>query len=708
MMRSLLALAALYPLASIAGESASGSSDHTRGKLPLLVKSMCLTPGAVLFAHREGRGTTLDLRVLTRGQSVTPEVSAYPPTEDASPLAAAEMAVEPETASSVTSRALWAEDPDSKLLRVSIAVPPETPGGLYLASFGGNQPFTVLDATTGKVALYCPGGFWSAVRQSGLFHGRESTPYVFRVPAELSELHLILGRSLRVKAPDGSVALEISPDNVGRIAIPVKGRGGIWSIEPNFHGSGSLGVSPPSFARLLNVAPVVAFGSPEHLPEGTVHPSEKASTPSPRATRSLEFVPGIAGQAVRLTGERSLSFPKGKALTQGGYACFPGSSGTVELWFRPDWFNHEIPIPPNGFVTRAFLTGPHIRLNYLYGGRHWNRQIYSDLQVELLADRAGMGLPRLGAQEQHFFRAGLWTHVACTWHVWEVRNSPKRLPPKEMVSGSVEWPARWRVFASLNRADPVPPTEVLATYPEKLEIDGRVLTGKDIEVKGSRFDFPGTLKKEPTGRTAYVFLALESLREQKATLGMGADWWMQAWVNGKLVHDTTETSNVHFPFSIWNHPVNVQLRKGRNILAVRFIRGGGSVLALGGPDQLRSTPLPPPKGKAPPPDGKEGQFAIFVNGRLLADTRGALREPFLHGLTGWDRFSLSSEGNEVVLGPLDGTTDMLRLSDVVRYRESFVPPKVPPEPDEHTRALFLFDGNLKGASAFFQQPVEAR
>ena len=646
--------------------------------------------------------------MLTRGQSVAPEVPAYPPGEEARPLATVETAVQEEALSSVVSRILWAEDPATRLLRVGISVLPKTPAGLYLASFGGDEPFTVLGATTDKVALYCPEGFWSAVRQSGLFHRQEGVPYFFRVPAELSELDLILGRPQRVKAPDGSAAIEISPDNVGRLSIPVKGRGGIWSIEPELHGSGRLGVAPPSFVRLLNVAPVVAFGSPEHLPEGVVQPSGEASTLPPKAPRTLELVPGIAGQAVRLMGERCLSFPRGKALTQGGHACFPGSSGTVEFWFRPDWSSHETPIPRGGFVTRTLLKGPHIRLNYLYGGRHWNRQVYSDLQVELLADRAGMGLPRLGTQEQHFFRAGQWTHVACTWHVWQVRNSPKRLPPQEMVSGSVQWPARWRVFAPLDRADPVPPAEVFASYPEKLEIDGRVLTGRDVEVKDSCFDFPETLKKEPTGRAAYVFLVLESPQEQRATLGMGADWWMQAWVNGKLVYDTTETTNVHFPFSIWNHPVNVRLKKGRNILAVRFIRGGGSVLALGGPEQLRNAPLPPPSGKTPPPDGKKGELAIFVNGRLLTDTRGALQEPFLHGLTGWERFSPSTEGSEVVIGPLDGTMDMLRLSDVVRYRESFVPPRIAPEPDEHTRALFPFDGNLKGTSAFLQQPVKAR
>ncbi len=55
-----------------------------------------------------------------------------------------------------------------------------------------------------------------------------------------------------------------------------------------------------------------------------------------------------------------------------------------------------------------------------------------------------------------------------------------------------------------------------------------------------------------------------------------------------------------------------------------------------------------------------------------------------------------------------GAYDELRISDVRRYREDFDPPsrKREMELDEHTRAVFHFNGNLKGKSATSKEPIE--
>jgi len=84
------------------------------------------------------------------------------------------------------------------------------------------------------------------------------------------------------------------------------------------------------------------------------------------------------------------------------------------------------------------------------------------------------------------------------------------------------------------------------------------------------------------------------------------------------------------------------------------------------------------------------------------------RVPYgLKELVGRPRFQLSEQGDEIVLGPFQGTMDSLRLSDVVRYHEDFTPSRTPPQMDKHTRALFLFDGDLQGTSAFSETPVQA-
>ena len=227
-------------------------------------------------------------------------------------------------------------------------------------------------------------------------------------------------------------------------------------------------------------------------------------------------------------------------------------------------------------------------------------------------------------------KAGLWTFESVEPGKVKVENLPaffamgneelysrplkKKKAPLEKVSGSLDWPLTWRVFGPFHQNDPVLPVGVLNSYPEKVKIGNKQAEAADVEVKDTIYDFPDILKKEPGGSVAYVFIVFNSDREQDVTLGMGADWWMQAWVNGEPVHDTTETSNIYYPFSIWNHLVNVKVKKGRNILAVRYIRSQGSQLALGGPDQLRVTPLPPEPGELKDMSLIEKEFNLFMTG----------------------------------------------------------------------------------------------
>jgi len=52
--------------------------------------------------------------------------------------------------------------------------------------------------------------------------------------------------------------------------------------------------------------------------------------------------------------------------------------------------------------------------------------------------------------------------------------------------------------------------------------------------------------------------------------------------------------------------------------------------------------------------------------------------------------------------------DNLRISDIVRYSDNFVPGRKAPETDANTRAIFLFEGNTRGVSAFSSGTLEAK
>ncbi|GEM_PF-3472540 len=673
-----------------------------------LLKSTDMSSGDILFRHVNGKDTYIGMDILGKTSDIKPQVFPYPADGRKEPLSGVSVSIEETKESPVKTGMIWADDPEDLLYSLSLTLPASMKSGFYRVSLGCTYPYAVRRSSSDKIGLYCPDGFWSALRQNGLSDRVEGVPYYFYVPSNLQNLQLFLGRPHTVKNSRGRVVLDSSSYRTGNVTLPVRRQGGIWSIEPAFYGNGRLGTAPPSFARLLNVEPVVSFASPARLPVISKKAQARKKNEAPETTDKGGYVRGISGSGLLMEKDRSLSFKRGMNLKDGGYSFFPSRKGTIEFWFKPGWSSFEIPISRQPFISKCILRSPHINLNYLYGGRNWNRQIYSDLQMEILTDTKEVGIPGKGKQETCFFSAGKWVHMAFTWNLWKVSEGSAKLPPSEIIKGSVEWPAKWRIFGPLDSSDEKLPERVLNSMPEEITVSGKSLKGTDVAVEKNLYDFPSMLKNEPTGKNAYVFIPFNSPKDQKVTLGMGADWWMQAWVNGILVHDTMQSSNIYFPFSIWNYTVDVDVKKGRNILAVRFIRGGGSELALGGPDQLRKTPLPPKPGEEKPKDGMEGEFGIFVDGRKLVNTRGLIREPFLVGIDGWEIFGLSEKEEEVSLCPVDGTVDTLRISDSVRYTDNFEPLKTDPAMDENTRALFLFEGNLKGISAFSRDPIVAR
>lgn len=156
------------------------------------------------------------------------------------------------------------------------------------------------------------------------------------------------------------------------------------------------------------------------------------------------------------------------------------------------------------------------------------------------------------------------------------------------INGTLVMPTEWTVFPYVS-ADL--DFKTLNSLPTSINVDGRAVIGQKMMVKNSILDLKAIFGKIQLGNTAYVFIPLTSTNKQEITLGMGADWWLRAWVNGKEIVNTQETGNLDWPPHITNFTRNVMLNKGINILTVKFISGSGSsVLTVGGPDELRKIP----------------------------------------------------------------------------------------------------------------------
>lgn len=158
---------------------------------------------------------------------------------------------------------------------------------------------------------------------------------------------------------------------------------------------------------------------------------------------------------------------------------------------------------------------------------------------------------------------------------------------KPAITGELSLPKEWLVFAPLNKADPVLAGDLLKTMPDRLTIAGRQIMGQTLTVAHGKCDLAALLGDQ-ADRAAYVFLRLAAREDMEALFGFGADWWLQAWIDGALICDTTSQGNAHWPPDKFDHLASVKLTKGEHVLAVRFIRGSGSaLLALAGPDELR-------------------------------------------------------------------------------------------------------------------------
>lgn len=89
-------------------------------------------------------------------------------------------------------------------------------------------------------------------------------------------------------------------------------------------------------------------------------------------------------------------------------------------------------------------------------------------------------------------------------------------------------------------------------------------------------DFPYRCRSMRSG-VCYARTVITSLRERKAMILIGCDWWANAWVNGEAVTTIRPTASVAEDASHFNGwkpiPAEIQLKKGNNTLLVKCHRG---------------------------------------------------------------------------------------------------------------------------------------
>ena len=177
-----------------------------------------------------------------------------------------------------------------------------------------------------------------------------------------------------------------------------------------------------------------------------------------------------------------------------------------------------------------------------------------------------------------------------------VRNNP----------GEVKFGKTWTAFGPCQRESPIPPAAELAACPARLVVGGKALRRAELKAKNSIVNLGEIYGGAEVGRTAYVFAPFTAPNAGDFVIGMGADWWFDAWVDGKPVFSTAATGNERSPYTPDNWRVPVRLSAGRHVLAVRVMSGSnGFVLAAG---------IPAPEAEVQEQDRR---YAIGISNRVL-------------------------------------------------------------------------------------------
>lgn len=149
-------------------------------------------------------------------------------------------------------------------------------------------------------------------------------------------------------------------------------------------------------------------------------------------------------------------------------------------------------------------------------------------------------------------------------------------------SGDCVFPRHWHVFA------PVPP-EAAPTLDKIPEQIGGV-SGKTVSLDNNTIVLAPFFPERKVRNTAWLFAEFDAPSDGLYTIGAGADYFMAVHVNGKCIIDTLKSGDASGTPHFSNHKANASVRKGKNVIAVKFQSGSGNNprISLGGADDLRN------------------------------------------------------------------------------------------------------------------------
>lgn len=160
-----------------------------------------------------------------------------------------------------------------------------------------------------------------------------------------------------------------------------------------------------------------------------------------------------------------------------------------------------------------------------------------------------------------------------------------------IVAQPLAFSSVWTVYGPLSATDPHPDAQAMMTAPATLRVGDKTLTGKEVTVRDQRIDLSSLFGPQPIRTTAWVHLTVTAPAAGPYVLGFGADWWFEAFLDGKPLIDNLGSGGGHAVAKGGGFPVEVTLSAGRHVITARVLAGsGGFVFNTGepvSPEELR-------------------------------------------------------------------------------------------------------------------------
>ncbi len=145
----------------------------------------------------------------------------------------------------------------------------------------------------------------------------------------------------------------------------------------------------------------------------------------------------------------------------------------------------------------------------------------------------------------------------------------------------------WTVYGPLPVNPGKPALADLKHAPAQLLCGAVNLPGREGLAIAAVLDLVKVLGQHRLEQSAWVHIPVNAPVAGRYVIGLGADWWFEAYLDGAPLYDTLACGNGLNPVSVRDHRVVTTLTAGEHHLMVRIIAGqAGMMLAVGEPQTV--------------------------------------------------------------------------------------------------------------------------